>query len=282
MAVHALFKIAEHLWAPEHLRTVMLRNLTWALLAAAMTGAARADDIAAARMRMAEALGRLADTGKFTITTSGEEKVGETIRALQVSTALEFSNIGGIPTVKAEQIVLRDGAIVHRLAADGSRLWVWDPFKKEYASISYQVSQGDPREDYLRTMIFNFVKWSPREASFNSRLLQEAFLTPNQSERWTPWTGPSNVTMQDNQITCEALSGNPSMVRYYVTKPDEYLPFELTGANIYRQEKLNTGWYESNLTMQMYYDALPDDTDFTFTPPAGAKPRVISARQAGN
>jgi hypothetical protein len=264
----------------------MLRRIALVGLAFALTAAASADDIVTARARMAEALGRMAETGKFTLTTSGEEKIGATIRPLQISTAIEFVTVSGIPTVKVEQIVLRDGVIDHRIAGDGVRLWSWDRAKNEYSSMVYQVEQGEAREDFLRQMLVNFVKWSPREASFNARLIQETFLGTNQSERWSPWTGPSNVTVDDDAggstITCDALSGSTASVAYRVTRSGDDVPtYELTNASIYRQEQMSTGWLETNLNMQVYYDALPPDTDYSFVPPTGSKPKAVIRPQTG-
>ncbi len=262
---------------------VMLRTVAWIGLALCVSTAAVADDINEARLRMSQGLEGIRTTNAFTLDVTGEEIVGETSIPIRIVTVFRNTTVNGIQTGLLEQMSFRNNVMTHRIAADGTRIWAYDLAKKEYMSVAYQVDRGPASEIWLRQMILTLAKWSPREASFNARLMQDIFLTANISTAWNPWTGPGTVTLSDedgySKVVCTPGNHGLTNLSYLLTSTDE--GYQLEGGKFWREEKMNSGTKTTEWDLKVYYDSIPADTDFTFTPPADAKARSVSLPQVG-
>lgn len=242
-----------------------------------------ADDTSEARMRMSQGLDGIRTTSTFTLDVTGEETVGDTTLPIRIVTSFRAGTINGLPTARIEQMSFHNNVMTHRIAADGSRIWAYDLAKKEYMSTTYQADRAPASDIWLRQLILTLTKWSPREASFNARLMHDIFLTSNLSSAWTPWTGPGQVVLQEEEglskIICTPGNQSIANLSYMLTSSDE--GYTLEGGKYWREERLNSGVKTTAWDLKVYYDSIPSDTDFTFTPPADAKARTINLPQTG-
>jgi hypothetical protein len=247
-----------------------------ATLALAAAASATADDLPAARVMIGSALAKISTAHKATVQTTGWEKLNGRTIPTRVSTTAYHHEVDGTQRIYLEQLVYRDGLLIQRLAGDGTRLWSWDQQKLLYSSTSYQVEEGPGYSDTGQRLFKLAMRWSSPEADFGLRLLAQAMSVPGQiadPNKWNPWLPTSRVTVVGGTIDCRSTTPASSRLLYRLNNVG--IQWHLNEAELWQQRPAKNGVDETFWRAKVYVGSIPPDTDCTFVPPAGSRPRAV-------
>lgn len=219
---------------------------------------------------------KLNQTDKVTIETTGSERRGSTFVNLKVTAGLWYAPAEG--KVKLEVMSFEDGKLVSRQAADGQSLWNFDVRSNTYSSLMYTNEDGLSND--WKQRVFRTLKLRTTGATaFTVRFLDDAYGTGLSTGHWQPWIPVSTVTRVDKSVACEAKSPGPNYTLYQLDGSDDD-GWTLLGAN-YDQNDANGQRLDKHYQLTITPGQLPDNVDFGFVPPRGAKVVTIDQRLGG-
>lgn len=219
---------------------------------------------------------RLNQTDKVTIETTGSERRGSTFVNLKVTAGLWYAPAEG--KVKLEVMTFENGRLVSRQAADGQSLWNFDVRANTYSSLMYADENGlsnDWKQRVFRTLRLR----TTGVTAFTVRILDDAYGTGLSTGRWQPWIPVSTLTRVDKSVASEAKSPGPNTTLYVLDGSDDE-GWSLLGANFDQYD--STGQrLDKHYQLSVTAGELPDNVDFGFVPPRGAKVVTIDQRVGG-
>ncbi|MBL8065449.1 MAG: hypothetical protein JNM34_06270 [Chthonomonadaceae bacterium] len=225
---------------------------------------------------MDSALDRLAMSDKVAVTTLGAEVRGTRVVDVKVTIAFYYKPLDHV--LRLEAMTWEDAKLVSRQVADGEVLWDFDARANTYSSLVY----GDLGKllPNWKSKVFRTLRLrTSGVTAFTFRLLDDAFGPGRGIQAWTPWVPMARSQMVDKSIQFTAKSPGPNKTTYgYDGDPES--GYRLLGAAFRlwdSDEQAVLKRWDTALTV----DSLPDNTDFGFTPPRGAKPVVIDQRLGG-
>lgn len=223
---------------------------------------------------MLQGLYRLSQVEKVTVETTGNERRGKDWIQVKVAAGLWLAPAEN--KVKLEVMTFENGKLVARQAADGQSLWDFDARANTYSSLVYADEDGlftDWKQRVFRTLRLR----TAGVTAFTVRLLDDAFGTGLSSGRWQPWIPVSSVSRVDTNVSCRAVNPAPNDTLYLLDGSDDD-GFTLLGATLDQfdvsRQRVDKHW-ETTLTT----GSLPENVDFGFVPPRGA--RVVTIDQRG-
>ena len=243
-----------------------------------------ADDLATARLMMDRAHAELGTHRSLTVVLSSRVTDGQAVRNERIELAVMFSTRPVETSFKQlaqlELLEYRDGVLLSRIAGDGVRYWEYDVAKNQYSGTEYGSARHVGNE---RNRLFqNLVRRSTGARAFLARLLADGFGTtsvlPSAGNRaWFPWRPNAVVSMNGNNIVCDATTPTPNRLTY-ILEPAPGFGYSLKGAQYIEQTSISGRTRTTEWTVTIYPDTIPKDTSFEFVPPQGS--RSVSVEEA--
>lgn len=279
-----MFRDRKNLAAPAgvYQNTMSMVRAAALVLGAALAGSlsAQTNDPARARQMIVGALADLNGQPAATVSLSGWESFGDLAVPISVEAAVQRTTIAAQQTAQMEVQVERDGRLVHRLAGDGAMVWSYSARRNDYASAVYH-QPGMQAGEALALMLGQSARWAPREADFAVRLLRDIFLLPsNAGQMWTPWLSSSaEAWIEENEQSTWALityrSVDNAVLTYSMVRQDENSAWTIQRIDYEKISTVGRRTEQIRWTASITAGLIPIGTDYTFTPPAGARPRSI-------
>ncbi|MBS1712721.1 MAG: hypothetical protein JST30_00140 [Armatimonadetes bacterium] len=219
---------------------------------------------------MVQALGRIASSDQIAVEATGTEKRGTTLVELKSTVGLLYRPAEG--RVLIEVLNFENGKLVGRIAGDGLRLWSFDGRANTYSSYGYGTEDKGLDANWSAKFFQSLRLRTNGPSAFATKVLDDAMHLGTKATAWLPWIPTATVERQENSIVCNAGNPAPNTTTYFLDGDDES-GYSLTAARFVQAGGQPKKW---DLTFTL--GTLPENTEFGFVPPRGA--RMVSVGQA--
>lgn len=244
---------------------VWLGSLTFGLV---VSGAAQSP-AAEIVQRMSNAYTFTASSGRVRLSLAGMERVGDSevpfaLRADWMTSVTE----GGYPGVFLDFNLIQNGATVQRLVGDGVMLWNYRVARNDFSGFAYGNPDGAPSAGFVGRLVKGLQQQARGVAGWPARLLGDLF-APSATAQWRPWMPAATVTMSGDVVS-EAI-GSRYRVEYTLASPAQGEPERLASIRFSEVSTLGEHARIVEWVMRVEDRPTPDDANFRFVPPAGAR-----------
>lgn len=223
--------------------------------------------------RVDDAFTRLGMATQATVRLTGRDWAAGVPTDVWVTAAIEHK-----PSERAVRLELTsyaNGQITHRAVGDGTTLWLYDFARRSYSSLEYASSDGALKPDWRARLFTTLGLRAGGAVAFVSRTLADAF-GPGAGNMWTPFFPTSTVESSPEGVVARATTPTPATTTYQLNPAGV-----LTGIiHLGIVEEAN-GWTGPAWNVSVLPGVLPDDADFVFVAPVGARAVSLERRQSG-
>lgn len=219
---------------------------------------------------MTQALSRIASSDKIAVEATGTEKRGTTLVELKSTVGFYYRPAEG--RVLIEVLNFEDGKLTGRVAGDGLRLWSFDGRANTYSSYGYGTEDKGLDANWSAKFFQSLRLRTSGPAAFAAKVLDDAMHLGTKASVWSPWVPTATVERLENTVVCNAGNPAPNTTTYFLDG-DDVSGYTLTGARF-----VQAGGQPKKWELTFTLGALPENSDFGFVPPRGA--RMVSVGQA--
>jgi hypothetical protein len=224
-------------------------------------------------VRIDDAFARLGMATKATVRLTGRDWNAGVATDVWVTAAIEHK-----PAERAVRLELTsylNGQIAQRAVADGNTLWLYDFGRNAYSSLEYASSDGALKPDWRARLFTTLGLRAGGPVAFVGRTLADAF-GPGAANMWTPFFPTASLESVADGVIARATTPTEATTTYQLSPAGE-----ITGIiHLGIVEEAN-GWTGPAWNVSILPNVLPDDADFVFVAPVGARAVSLERRQAG-
>lgn len=257
------------------------------MLAALVPGAVWGD-LFVARGMMAPALADLGGQERSSLVLTGTETVGSTVTALSSEVAVHRYQEPDLSyRYYLEYRSFRDGTLVKRVVADGTRVWTYDAGRHEYSVWQYDLEAGD-RNRVADRAALNMMRTVRRQATGPDDLLMQLTVEAYEAQanysalvsKWHPWMTNATVTLAGAGFFARTSSPRVTEMFYEISNPSP-TEFYFTALRMGRiEQREGTGWKVTEFEVAVNRGAYSATANFGFSP-GTAKPVAVGLPQRG-
>lgn len=226
---------------------------------------------------MRQAFQRLGLSEKVSIETTGAEIRGKQL--VNVRVVIGYQQVLADSLARIEVMTFEDGRLISRQAGDGLNLWDFDARANTYSSSTYATSERGLLADWKQRLFHTLRLRTSGVTAFTFRHLDDAFGTGLKDDRWVPWIPVSALKREQTNVISRA--GTPALNdTTYKLAGDDESGFSIEGSEFTLYDSAgdkSVKHWETTITPGQ----LPENTDFGFVPPKGARAIAVDQR-SGN